>query len=56
MQAYFYFEIPESILHYAVLAGPPTGAGVVTLEDERRLLTAEFREKAAALNSETHTE
>lgn len=37
------FWIPDSILHYAVLAGPPTGARMVTLKDERRLLTAEFR-------------
>lgn len=44
------FHVPESILHDTVLAGPPTGACVVTLKDERRLLTAEFRQKAAALN------
>lgn len=37
------FEIPESVLHHAVLAGPPAGAGVVALKDERRLLSAEFR-------------
>lgn len=39
----FAFEIPESVLHHAVLAGPPAGAGVVALKDERRLLSAEFR-------------
>lgn len=37
-------------MHDAVLAGPPTGAGVVTLEDNGGLLAAEFREKTSALN------
>lgn len=37
-------------MHYPVLAGPPTGACMVTLKDERRFFTAEFREKTTALN------
>lgn len=37
-------------MHNAVLAGPPTGAGMVTLKDNGRLLTAEFRKKTSALN------
>lgn len=38
-----FVKSPESVLHYAVLAGPPAGARMVTLKDERRLLSAEFR-------------
>lgn len=37
-------------MHYPVLAGPPTGACMVAFKDERRLFTAEFREKTTALN------
>lgn len=43
-------DIPESILYYPVLAGPPAGAGVVTLKDKRRLLSAEFRQKTTGLH------
>lgn len=35
--------VPDSVLHHAVLAGPPTGACMVALKDERRLLPAELR-------------
>lgn len=43
-------------MHYPVLAGPPTGACMVTLKDERRFFTAEFREKTTALNmAKIHT-
>lgn len=45
------FQVPESILHHAVLAGPPAGAGVVALEDERRLLSAELRQESSSLET-----
>ena len=44
------FHIPESVLHYAVLARPPTGTCMVALKYKWRLLTTELGEKAAALH------
>lgn len=49
IHAYFFFFLPESVLHHPVLAGPPTGTGVVALKDKRGLLAAEFGEKTTAL-------
>lgn len=42
-------EVPQSVLHHAVLAGSPAGAGVVALEDEGRFLTTELREQTTIL-------
>lgn len=35
-------KLPQSILHHPVLAGPPAGAGMVALKDERGFLPAEL--------------
>lgn len=43
LRVFLFVKSPESVLHYAVLAGPPAGARMVALKDERRLLSAEFR-------------
>lgn len=43
---------PEAVLHDAVPAVPPAGAGVVALEEQRRLCHVELRQEAAVLGTE----
>lgn len=43
---------PQAILHHAVPAVPPAGAGVVALEEQGRLGHVELRQQPAILGTD----